>query len=405
MSLYEGAQPQFQSILLQGGISKGTVADMQVAAKVYSANQFLQVANGDMGKYIRANDSSNVQAECGRFLELQCGQGRVATTASETTMLATLSPLMPALADRENAAILENSSVKKAHFSEQFPSGLSSLEQKADHSVNTMIMEFNRARPGVLKPSAQPATKVLNCGLQFALAKAGHKDSYYVLTTHRPNFAKFAMKSGGSDEVVGGAESQLTYHKEGSEITPKSIGVIGKLWMDFLRFMQAVMAVQMPDGSVYGKEAGFIALEECYANYASQRATVSAVCSALNNGWRVLCDELITSNDDFVVVCKNQHKAGVWVEDEIKRPRDHGDTPDAKRIKSLERQLEKARTQGGARLGAEGAMAGGVVNSTKPCFNYFAGKPCANTPCPFRHDGPAPKFNPAGKKAGKKEGE
>lgn len=397
MTLYDAARPQFQSILMQGGISAGTVADMQIAADVISANQFLQVANGDMGKHIRAHDSSNVQSECGRFLELTCGQGRIATTATETTILATLSALMPELANRENVAILENSSVKKAHFSEQFPPGLSSHEQKSDYAVNSMIMEFNKLRPGVLKPSAQPATKVLNCGLQFALAKAGHKDSLYALTTHRPNFAKFAIKSGGSDEAVGGTEGQLTFHKEGSEVTPKSIGVIGKLWTDFLRFMQAVMAVRMPDGSVYGKEAGFIALEECYANYASQRASVAAVCSALNNGWRALCDELITSTDDFVVVCKNQHKAGVWVEDEShKRSRDGGETPEAKRLKSLEKQLERIRSQR-EKPGPTGAF----VKSTKPCFNHFAGKPCAHTPCPFRHDGPAPQNNPAEKRAKK----
>ncbi len=37
----------------------------------------------------------------------------------------------------------------------------------------------------------------------------------------------------------------------------------------------------------------------------------------------------------------------------------------------------------------------GMVPSNKPCYDHFAGKPCSRNPCPFRHTGEKPAYNPA----------
>ena len=161
---------------------------------------------------------------------------------------------------------------------------------------------------------------------------------------HRPNFAKLSMKAGASEESVGGSESSLVQKKEGGEVEPRSIGMIGKVWIDFLRYVQAMMHVKLPDGTIYGQEAGFMVLEECFAEYASQRKTVAAVCGALTEGWKKFCDELVTSNESFVAICRDMKKQGVWVENEVpKRNNSEGSTSSAE-VKRLKAELAKVKS-------------------------------------------------------------
>ena len=47
---------------------------------------------------------------------------------------------------------------------------------------------------------------------------------------------------------------------------------------------------------------------------------------------------------------------------------------------------------------------GGQVQSNKPCFDYFAGLPCTRKPCPFRHYGEPPAYNPAKKPTNRNKG-
>ena len=57
-------------------------------------------------------------------------------------------------------------------------------------------------------------------------------------------------------------------HERGVRHRP--IGTLGKMWDDYLVYIQAMMNVNMPDGEPYSKEEGFQILRECYAEYASQ---------------------------------------------------------------------------------------------------------------------------------------
>jgi hypothetical protein len=396
MALFDVVKESFQEFLKSGGISEDTIADLEVN-DIKSAHQFLQVGNGNMGKFVELHDATSVTAEVERLLRVKCGQGN-GMSDSERSTLATLAPVMPELRVRESKEMLGTFSKKAVHFSEQFPADLSSTEQKQDFSIGQMITKFNTARPGVLKPSARPANQLLNALLQFALSKAGHKDNLYALTSHCPNFAKLAMKAGASDESVGGSDSTLVNKREGSEVEPRSIGAVGKIFTDFLRYAQAMTNVTLPDGNVYGQEAGFIILEECYADYASQRKNVKAVCGALTEGWRRLCDELVTSTEDFTSICKSMKKAGVWVEkDTGKREREESEVTEVKRLKIENERLRKQMANQNFAQNSQNSRlnAGGLVPSNKPCFDFFAGKKCSRNPCPFRHTGEPPSFNPA----------
>ena len=176
------------------------------------------------------------------------------------------------------------------------------------------------------------------------MSKAGFKNDIFAISAHLPNFKKLAIRAGVTEEAVGGQDSSLVNKREGGEIEPRSIGAIGQVWAIWLRYAQAMMSVTMPDGSVYGVEAGFVILDRCYFEYASQRKTVACVCSALTEGWRKFTDELVTSNDDFLTICKNQLKAGVWLEtgETLKRKGDDVENAEAKRLKA-ELAKEKAR--------------------------------------------------------------
>ena len=409
-SPFDGVKMQFQNLLHTMKVSNTTIADLAVR-DITTAQEFLMNGSMALNDAIAKKDRNVVHAEVERLLKVKCRQG-AGMKNSDRDQLAVCAMLMPDLANRESKGILDNATNIGSHFSEQFPPGLGSTEQKEDYSIGQMVMAFNQARPGVLKPSARPANKLMNALLQFALTKAGHKQNAYALTAALPNFGRLAMKAGTTEHIVGGADSSLVEKREGSEVEPKSIGAIGLLWSDYLRYAQAMLSVKMPDGKVYGQEAGFIVLEECYAEYASQRKTVAAVCSALTQGWKYLCDELVTSSDSFVVICRNMKKSGIWEEAETnKRPLEQQTSGEVKRLKAENASLQRRIAQGaqsGARPfgsyqanGGGGAGAAGMVKSMKPCFNYFAGKKCSNNPCPFRHDGEPPAYNPA-RSAGRK---
>ena len=412
MSMYLSLKPQFQTNLNKGGVSDNTIIDLE-DENVICAIQFLQVGNGNIAKFVNDSDYARLQTEVEGLLQVRCGQGG-SMLASDATALSTMAYLMPELAKREREKLLNTFTATPSHFSEQFPPDLTSSEQKREYSIGRMIHAFNVYRPGVLRPTSRPSNQIMDALLQFGLSKAGLKDNFFALTSFMPDFGKLAMKAGVTEESVGGADSKLAIKKEGGEVEPKSIGQIGQVWNDFLSYAEAVWRVQMPDGTFYGKEAGFTTLRECYSELASQRRNVAAVCSALNNGWRRLCDELITSNDDFVAVCRSIKKSDVWVESTNKRANEPNEAN--QELKKLKAELAavKARQQyrpsgppyrpggqynespGGADRDKEREM----VKSNKPCFDFFAGKPCSRKPCPFRHDGPPPEFNPA---AGKKK--
>ena len=124
-------------------------------------------------------------------------------------------------------------------------------------------------------------------------------------------------------------------------------------------------------------------------------------------------------------------KAGVWVEPENTKRK--SDEPDAevKRLKAeiakLQQRVPRGGQYGGGQFtggqfrgnpynntnnanfnnnnnanfnnnnGPPPPPGGGLVQSNKPCFDHFAGKPCARRPCPFRHSGEPPAYNPAKK--------
>lgn len=417
--LFQIVRDDFQSTLEQANVKTSTIADLEVN-NITSATQLLFAGGGNIGRYIEANDYVNLTQEIGQLLSVHCGQG-AGMDNSDRDNLATICMVMPELSRREKVKMLNNVSSVPSHMCEQFPADLSSTEQKQDFSIGMMITEFGKKRPGVLRPSSRPANNILNALLQFALTKAGYKQNLYALTAHQPNFSKLAMKAGASEESVGGNAS-LYHRREGEEIEPKSIGAVGQMWTNFLKYAQAMLNVAMPDGSIYGQEAGFVALEECYAEYASQRKSVAAVCSALTQGWKTFSDELVTSSDSFVTICRNMKKAGVWVEAEnTKRKASEDANPEIKRLKAENAKLQQRIQRGGQYGGGQNNGGqygggqynsnqnanlnnnnnnnggGGMVQSNKPCFDFFAGRPCTRKPCPFRHHGEPPAYNPASK--------
>lgn len=119
--------------------------------------------------------------------------------------------------------------------------------------------------------------------LQFVLFKAGLGNQSHAIALVRPNFFffKIALKSGTSLESVGGANSNLFSERDGEDIEPRSIGALSMHWSNWLRQVFAMLQVKLPDGSMYGQEAGIAVLENCFSHFASQRPTVAAICSAL----------------------------------------------------------------------------------------------------------------------------
>ena len=184
-SLYDSVKVAFQTILFKGGVKEDTIADMEVNG-VVSAHQYLMLGAGNMSRAIHNNDVGEVVTEVDRLLRVKCGQTVVIPEDAEN--LTTLSFLMPKIKDNESNTLLSTVSLSNAvHFSEQFPPGFSSTEQKQDFSIGRMISTFNGLRPGVLKPSSRPSNAILNGCLQFALTKAGVKDNQFAITGSLPN--------------------------------------------------------------------------------------------------------------------------------------------------------------------------------------------------------------------------
>ena len=409
---FDVAGRHFEQFLMKSGISEATVADLKVEG-VDSAHTLYLVNFGAMGGRIDAKDYAGVYLLCDQLLTVTCGQG-TARDDGELAALAQVAMCVPELMARERHAFMSSMDTKSVHASEHFPANVTTNEQKQEFSVNQMISLFDKARPGVLKPSARPANKLLAGLHQFALSKAGQKDNVFALCMNMPVFEKLAMRAGASEETIGGGDSMLVQKKEGGELCPKSIGMLGKIWTDFLRYAQAMMNVTMPDGSVYGTEAAFMVLEECFSEYASQRPTVAAVAAALTKGWRTLCDELVCSNDSFLSVCKSMKRSGVWLESTDNKTNNGDDS--RKEVKKLRAELQRirkplygklndvrtanprltGRAAGGETIAGEEAPKA-LIPSNKPCFDFFANKKCQRDPCPFRHTGDAPAFNPAKK--------
>jgi len=398
--LYEASKDTFQQLLKQSGISEDTVADLEIIAGISCATQFLLAGTGAMGKNVHDKDFPSILAECTKLLSVDCLQG-VGMKNSERDKLSTLALLMPELSNRENAAIISNLGSKSKHFSVQFPSSLSSSEQKIDYSVSSMISHFETSRAGVLVPSERPANKLLDGMLQFALYKAGHGTNRFAMTAALPDFSKLAMKAGATEDHVG---DNLVHVREGSEVAPRNIGAILTMWANFLQYAEAMMNVKMPDGSIYGQEAGFVILRSCLGDYAAQRPSVAMICSALNRGWRRLCDDLVLSTEPFVEVCRKLRSRDVWKEsDDMGRKRKADDEEST--VKKLRAELARERARKlnfGSPTPAGGEELGGLKRSGKPCFHFFAGVPCARKPCPFRHTGEPPDYNPV-KKGAKQE--
>ena len=404
----------FQSFLIKGGLSEDTVADM-VCEGITSAHGLYFVYQ-DATLNLNMLDTKNfarVVTMSDHFLTVTLNQG-AARLASEVTLLAQVAMCVPELMIRERNAFIVSLDKTVMHASEQFPADVTSNEQKQEYSVGVMISMFNTARPGVLKPSSRPANKILHALHQYALSKAGMRDNLFALCMNTPDFGKLAMRAGASEESVGGGDSTLVQKKEGGELCPKSIGTLAKMWTDFLRYAQAMMSVKMPDGTVYGTEAAFMVLEECFSEYASQRPTVAAVASALTKGWRTLCDELVSSNDSFLSVCKSMKRSGVWLESTETKTNPGEDS--RKEVKKLRAELQRIKKPlytrfndvrttnprftgrpAGADTPAGDEAAKTLIPSNKPCFDYFANKKCQRNPCPFRHNGEPPAHNPAKK--------
>lgn len=402
--LFAQCKKQFRDLLLGGGISDNTVADLEVEADIYSATQFLSSRGGRMGKVVQDKDFVAVKTEITSLLTVDCGQGAAMDT-TDRDRLSTVALIMPTLASKEDQAILGSLEAKVKHDSQDFPVGVTSAEARADFSVGVQFAKFDVTRPGAIVPSSRFATKLLNPVLQFALFKAGLGTQSHAIASVRPNFAKIALKAGTSFESVGGADSKLFSERDGEEIEPRSIGVLSMHWSNWLRQVFAMLQVKLPDGSMYGHEAGITVLENCFSLFASQRPTVAAICSALTEGWRKFVDLLVVSTDSFVDVCRKVQSSDYWMEGDMPATstasKKVADADEANTIKQLKAQLASIKKGRNVRFAnvSNGRMSfspspNGSGN-TPPCFNFFAGKPCANDPCPFRHNGPPPAFNPA----------
>ena len=167
-------------------------------------------------------------------------------------------------------------------------------------------------------------------------------------------------------------------------------------WNNRLHQVFAMLQVKMPDGSTYGQEAGITVLENCFSLFASQRPTVAAICSALTEGWRKFVDLLVVSTESFVDVCRKVQASDYWIEGDVAAAQsssNKGDKDDANTIKQLKAELasiKKSRGRFGNSPNGRNSYSSSPnsANGAAPCFNFFAGKPCAKDPCPFRHTGP-----------------
>ena len=398
--LYDAAKGPFRELLYGAGVSKATVARLEIDAVVHSATQFMAYNGGILCGHIIAKDLVQISAACTHLLQVGCDYG-TAMDASERDKIALVAMIMPALSAREDVAVLNSLANAKLHMAHQFPTDITSVEAKAEYSVNLMFVEYEKLHPGVVLASTRFATKLLNPILDFALYKAGKGQLAHTIATHPPNFSRIAMRAGTSLEHVGGTDSKLLHQIDGADVLPSSITQVGKYWHSWLRQVFAMTQVKLPDGTFYGQEAGFAILESCYSDYAGSRPTVAAICSALTEGWKKFVDNLTISNDSFVEVCRQAHTADKWVEagDVVKRKLEADENNTVKQLKS-QLAIEKAKNSSPRNSDRRATFederrAQPSPLSDRPCFDFFAGKPCRSRPCPFRHNGQPPSFNPA----------
>ena len=401
MALFAQCKQPFRDLLSGAGVSNGTIADLEVA-DVYCATHFLACRGGKLGKAVQDKDFVAVTNEVTALLTIDCKQA-AGMNAADRDCLARVAQIMPALAGKEDKAILSSLEAKAKHDSQDFPVGVASADARAEHSVGVQFAKFDVARPGAIVPSSRFATKLLNVVLHFALFKAGLGTQSHTIASVRPNFSKIALKAGTSFESIGGSDSKLFSERDGEEIEPRSIGVLNMYWNNWLRQVFAMLQVKMPDGTMYGQEAGITVLENCFGLFASQRPTVAAICSALTEGWRKFVDLLVVSTESFVDVCRKVQASDYWIEADVAAAQstsNKGDRDDANTIKQLKAELasiKKSRGRFGNSPNGRNSYSSSPngTHGAAPCFNFFAGKPCAKEPCPFRHTGPAPAFNPA----------
>ena len=156
-SLFLQCKKPFRDLLLGGGISANTVADLEAEADIYSATQFLSSRGGRMGKVVQDKDFVAVQTECTALLTVDCKQGP-AMDATDRDRLSTVALIMPTLSGKEDQAILGSIEAKVKHDSQDFPIGVSSAEARADFSVGVQFAKFEVVRPGAIVPSSRFAT-------------------------------------------------------------------------------------------------------------------------------------------------------------------------------------------------------------------------------------------------------
>lgn len=401
-SLFVQCKQPFRDLLTGGGVRAETVADLEVETDIYCATHFLSCRGGKLGKAVQDKDFVAVQSEVTALLSIDCKQG-AAMDATDRDRLARVALIMPTLASKEDQTILGSIEAKVKHDSQYFPAGMSSAEARADYSVGVQFSKFEVARPGAIVPSSRFSTKLLNAVLMFALFKAGLGTQSHAIASVRPNFAKIALKAGTSFESIGGADSKLFSERDGEEIEPRSIGVLTMYWGNWLRQVFAMLQVKLPDGSMYGQEAGITVLENCFSLFASQRPTVAAICSALTEGWRKFVDLLVVSTDSFVDVCRKVQTSDHWLESDLSLApsgANKGTKDDSNTVKQLKAELasiKKSRGRFGNSPNGRNSysFSPNGTDSVPPCFNFFAGRRCAKDPCLFRHTGPPPAFNPA----------
>ena len=418
--LYDACKADFQRLLLQSGVSEDTVLALEYRASVFTANQFLASNAGATGKAIVDKDHAAISLHVTRLLNVGCAPFPM--QPADRDALCIVAVVMPAMGARENEQVLNSLNSVASHMSQQFPVDCTSGDAKIDYSVNYMIVQYESQHPGVIRPSMRFKNSLLDPCLQFALHKCGLGSQSFALSKALPNFTKIALKAGHTEEAVG---DKLFQKKEGEEIEPHSIGAVNKYFSAWLTQVQAMMQIKMPDGTMYGTEAGFAILLDCMNDYAITRPTVANICSALTKGWQRFTDDLTLSQESFTDVCRKAHVADYWVEDNAATPK-RNVVDGSREVQSLKSQLvneraKVARLTGNARhqnFSGSGnnfnhfnddrmtdhRMSNGMVRSTKPCFDFFAGKRCARNPCPFRHDGEPPNYNPARNGGGGKGG-
>jgi len=400
MSLYDAVSPRFQEMLVKAGISIETVDDMSLAG-VTCATQMLSYNRGGLGDAIRTKNYADIEREVGHLLQVGCLQG-ISMLVAERVQLSALAMLMPTLSENETKELIGSlSTAAPLHISQQFPADVQAAEQKTEYSLSYLLLVFQKAHPGVLTPSECPSNRLLMPFFHFAMFKCGHMKNGFALASAAPDFGKLSMKAGYFENVVGSnLTSTLVNKTDGDYVEPRSIGGVCHTYFSYLTFVRAVMQIMLPSGETYAPEAGFVILAKCYTQYASQRATVADICSALNEGFKKLLNELTTNErEDFVTICGKALKSEWWVEKEssAKPPsNDGGESKLVKRLRNEAREAnDRARKAGGGGGRQPNLNGRSGDRHDKACFDHFAGKCARGASCDFRHTGEPPAHNPA----------